>query len=87
MVKMFKKLVCASLLSLGALSATAANAGNKEGDVCVWSFATMSHTKFQCTYLFDGQLVTMQDIYNKGYQVVAMSKMDRALMIVVEKQN
>lgn len=84
---MFKKLVCASLLSLGALSATAANAGNKEGDLCESPFTTLNNAKFKCTYLFDGQFVTMQEIYNKGYQVVAMSKMDRSLMIVIEKQD
>lgn len=86
MVKMFKKLVCASLLSLGALSATAANAGNMEGDLCL-SLITNVNAKFKCSYLFESEYVTIEDIYKKGYRVVAMNRQDKSFIIAIEKQN
>ncbi|OOS23218.1 hypothetical protein [Moraxella pluranimalium] len=83
---MFKKLVCASLLSLGALSATAANAGGKDGDMC-YSIYESTDADFRCYKLFDKKPVTVHDIYQLGYQVVAMQKMKSSFLIIIEKQD
>lgn len=83
---MFKTLFCASLLSFGILSASAANANAKEGDICNWSLRQYSIPKFRCYSLFDRQPVALSDIYEQGYRVVAISRADEFVTIAIEKQ-
>lgn len=86
---MFKKIILASLLSFGAFSTTVANAdtNTKKGDICEWSLMHYSIPKFRCYSLFDREIISLNDIYEKGYRVVAISQTDRFTTIVIESQD
>lgn len=90
---MIKRLISASLLTftLGfSFNASAAI----DGDACAHKlyankiYQTASTAKFTCTTLFNGEALTINEIYSKGYKVVAFSDnaSPKELFIIIEKQ-
>ena len=63
-----KNSLMAVLLSMGASSL--ANAATQDGDMCGTSNFT-TDTKFKCSNLFQGQRLTVAEIYQQGYRVVS----------------
>ena len=71
------------LLSMGASSL--ANAATQDGDMCGTSNFT-TDTKFKCSNLFQGQRLTVAEIYQQGYRVVSTTINQGFTIIVIEKQ-
>lgn len=86
MVKMFKKLVCTVLLMGGVLLSGTAAAKTVDGDSC-FSYSVTNNAKYHCSELFDGEGMTIREIYARGYRVVSMETTLKNLMIVIEKQD
>lgn len=87
---MLKKLMLSAVLATGlATASTGALAANKEGDLC-WSHKYGTDATFRCSHLFDRKPVSVKEIYEMGYKVVATqipnANLNANWFIFVEKQ-
>ena len=82
-IKSFLPVLAATMFSVATPSL--AKAANQDGDICgTGDFSTK--TTFKCANLFDGQRVTIAEIYQKGYRVVSTTVYEGYTMIVIERQ-
>ena len=80
-----KNSLVAVLLSMGASSL--ANAATQDGDICGTTQYVNLSTTFKCANLFQGQKLTVAEIYQQGYRVVAPITMPQGYTtIIIEKQ-
>ncbi|AKG15226.2 hypothetical protein [Moraxella bovoculi] len=90
---MIKRFIGASLLAI-TLGFSASASAAVDGDACTFKLAankiyqTSSTAKFTCTTLFNGEALTINEIYSRGYKVVAFSDnaSPKELFIIIEKQ-
>lgn len=80
-----KNSLVAVLLSMGASSL--ANAATQDGDICGTTQYVNLSTTFKCANLFQGQKLTVAEIYQQGYRVVApITTTQGYTTIIIEKQ-
>ena len=81
-----KNSLVAVLLSMGA-SSSLANAATQDGDICGTTQYVNLSTTFKCANLFQGQKLTVAEIYQQGYRVVApITTPQGYTTIIIEKQ-
>lgn len=81
--KTFLPILAATILATATPSL--ANAATQDGDMCGTSNFT-TDTKFKCSNLFQGQRLTVAEIYQQGYRVVSTTINQGFTIIVIEKQ-
>lgn len=81
--KTFLPILAATILATATPSL--ANAATQDGDMCGTSNFT-TDTKFKCSNLFQGQRLTVAEIYQQGYRVVSTTVNQGFTIIVIEKQ-
>jgi hypothetical protein len=84
-IKSFLPVLAATMLSIATPSL--ANAANQDGDICGTTQYVNLTTTFKCANLFDGQRLSIAEIYQKGYRVVtSISTKEGYTNIIIEKQ-
>ena len=83
--KTFLPILAATILATATPSL--ATAATQDGDICGTTQYVNLSTTFKCANLFQGQKLTVAEIYQQGYRVVApITTPQGYTTIIIEKQ-